>query len=243
MFRACHWPEPSLSAGISSTGVIDHTLDPIWSPDGRRVAFYARRGSQRSALYDKAVGGGDEQLLLGSRGNPEDWTKDGTSIIFRDAGATFLLPLSGTRTPMAVLPAESANRNQFHLSPDGRWIAYTSDESGTSDIWVASFPKFSDRRQASSGGGDIPRWRNDQKELYYLAPDGAMMSVDIAIGPTVQTGAPRLLFQTRIIASGGFDRYDVTGDGQRFLLLEPPESAAPPPITVITNWTSLLRRE
>ena len=86
------------------------------------------------------------------------------------------------------------------------------------------------------GGG------GDEREPYYLAPDGAMMSVVITVGSGLEAGPPTRLFQTRILGSGGFDRYDMTSDGQRFLLLEPPESASAPPITVVTNWTSLLRR-
>ena len=88
----------------------------------------------------------------------------------------------------------------------------------------------------------MARWRSDGKELFYLALDGKLMAVDVRIGSVIETSVPRLLFQTRIAVSGGTDQYAVTGDGKRFLLLEPLESQTVPPITVITNWTSLLKR-
>jgi hypothetical protein len=151
-----------------------------------------------------------------------------------------LVPLVDKK-PIPLLSSAPFQRGGFTWSADGNWIAYDSEESGHWEVWVASFPKFTNRRQVSNSGGATARWRKDGKELYYLTLDGKMMAVDVKIGSTMDMGVPRFLFQTRTSATVP-SRHDVTSDGQRFLLLEPPESETVPPITVITNWTSLLKR-
>jgi Tol biopolymer transport system component len=213
--------------------------DPIWSPDSQRIAFYARRDGMTS-IFEKPVGGGSERRLKDGAGNTEDWVTDGRSIVIRQGGVPHVLSVLESSMPSPLPTGALLRGNQFHLSPSGKWIAFT--ESERSEIWVASFPEFRDRKQVSTAGGDVPRWRGDERELYYLAPDGGMMAVGVTTASGIQTGTPTRLFQTRIVGSGGFDRYDVTRDGQRFLLLDPPESASAPPITVVTNWTSLLRQ-
>ena len=122
-------------------------------------------------------------------------------------------------------------------------MAYNSDESGSTEVYVASFPAFENRRQVSLRGGGVPRWRADGKELFYMSPDGKLMSVPVKPGPTPDFGVPTMLFQTPIrVPSLGIDQYAVTGNGQRFLVLSPTEDAAPVPITVVLNWTSRLKQ-
>ena len=121
-------------------------------------------------------------------------------------------------------------------------MAYNSDESGATEVYEASFPAFENKRQVSARGGGVPRWRGDGKELFYLSPDGRMMSVAVKLGPTPEFGVPTVLFQTPIRnPTLTLDEYAVTGNGRRFLILSP-EDATPAPITVVLNWTSLIKK-
>ena len=130
--------------------------------------------------------------------------------------------------------------DEFRLSPDERWIAYNSLESGRWEVYVASFPSFGGKRQVSSGGGCQAHWRKDGKELFYLSLQGKLMAVDVATGPLFEAGAPRELFQTPILVNPLIDQYAVTGDGRRFILGTP--LGEEEPITVMLNWTAGLKR-
>ena len=130
------------------------------------------------------------------------------------------------------------------FSPDVRWLAYTSDESGSSEVYVRAFPDGGARRQVSVRGGAQPRWRRDGKELFYLGLDGRLMSVAVdATRATIETGPPRTMFDTGI--RGGFldrrNQYLVTKDGQRFLVNLSAEDEKPAPITVVMNWDAARR--
>jgi hypothetical protein len=124
------------------------------------------------------------------------------------------------------------------VSPDGRWIAYYADESGRAEVYVATFPAFNERRQVSNNGGVQPAWCKDGRELFYLALDGTMMSVPVKPGPPLETGVPQPLFPTRIPLRPTLDQFAVTGDGQRFLLIESRETDAPP-FKIVLNWPAL----
>jgi hypothetical protein len=138
--------------------------------------------------------------------------------------------------------------DQSQVSPDGRLIAFNSDESGRWEVYVARFPEFTDKRQVSSAGGMQPRWRRDGSELYYLSLDGAIVAAEI--GTTASRGAgpqpgpvlgpPRPLFQTHLSPSPNVPQYDVSADGSRFLVLEPARSGGEP-ITFVLNWAAGLR--
>ena len=143
----------------------------------------------------------------------------------------------------------TSNETQGRFSPDGHWIAYTSDESGTSQIYVQSFPVGAPKVQVSTAGGTQPRWRRDGKEIFYLAADSKLMAVAVQTAPKFEAGAPKALFDPRIArgvtASFAAFGYDVTADGKRFLvnsISTTPESSASPPITVVVNWQSALKR-
>ena len=126
---------------------------------------------------------------------------------------------------------------------DGRWIAFNSDESGRWEVYVARFPAMTDQRQVSIAGGVQPRWRRDDKELFYLSLDGVVMAADISdAGPRagLTAGAPRPLFQTHLSPSPNVPQYDVTADGTRFLVLEPARSGGEP-VTFVLNWTAGLK--
>ena len=132
------------------------------------------------------------------------------------------------------------NETQGQFSPDGRWIAYSSDESSKREVYVQSFPAGSGKVQVSTGGGNRPHWRNDGKELYYMAPGGKLMTVEVKQGASLEVGVPKLLFETGLdnILAG----YDVARSGDRFVMSVPAEGAATEPIRVILNWNLGLKK-
>jgi eukaryotic-like serine/threonine-protein kinase len=154
----------------------------------------------------------------------------------------WVLPLFGEHKPSPYLQTEFWEM-QARFSPDGRWIAYESTESGRPEVYVQSFPAASGKVPVSTQGGADPRWRRDGKELFYLAADHKLMAVEVKTGPTFEAGVPRALFQARVIdLYDVYKHYTVTKDGQRFLFVTPVEEVNSDPITVVLNWTAELRR-
>jgi Tol biopolymer transport system component len=224
---------------------------PVWSPDGSRIAWSSNREGLYH-LYEKAASGsGQDALLLKSDyfKFPTDWSRDGRFIIYRqidpktknDVWVLPVGPLSGDQKPFAFLQTE-ANETAAVLSPDGQWMAYTSDESGRYEVYVQSFPAGGGQRQVSAGGGIGPQWRGDGKELFYHAPDGKLMAAAVKGGASFEAGAPVTLFEFR--ASGNLitPYYSVTSDGQRFLLSTIVETKAAAPLTVVVNWAAELKK-
>jgi len=159
----------------------------------------------------------------------------------KNGTALYRLPLSGERKP-ELLIENGSDIDEARLSPDGRWIAYDSNESGRWETYVASFPGFTQQRQVSSAGGGQALWRKDSKELFYLSLDAKIMAVDVKAGSTIETGVPHMLFQTKISVDPVLDQFCVTPDGQRFLVGEPVPVEEDPAITVVVNWPAMLRR-
>jgi serine/threonine protein kinase/Tol biopolymer transport system component len=194
--------------------------DPVWSPDGRYVVFSSDRNGLFQ-IFEKA------QLVaaLGSgRTRASDWSKDGAYLAYSSFESSAELDewRLHDRTPVPILRSRANNR-QGRFSPDTRWLAYQSDESGQWQINVMSFPAADQKRQISTKRGTQPRWRGDGKELYYVAPDGHMMVVDMQLGATIEPGVPRTLFETRLPSDvlGLRTSFAVTADGERFLLAAP----------------------
>ena len=246
-----------LSRGIPTRFTSDTANDrlPRWSPDGTRLLFQSNRGSALYNFYQKSLSGAEnEQLLFQSNDSkyPMDWTRDGSFVVFAgfgtEAEATadlWVLPLSGEKKPVPFLRTQF-QETQARFSPDGKWMAYVSNESGRDEVYVSSFPGASGRIRVSNSGGVQPRWRRDGKELFYLSPDRKMMAVPVKGEPTLEVGTPTVLFEVRFIPQGSavpyaYHQYDVTADGQRFLLNAPLENPTVP-ITVVLNWPAGLKK-
>ena len=136
-------------------------------------------------------------------------------------------------------PVLQAKYSQYgaRLSPDGGWLAYQSEESGISEIFVRSFPESRERRQVSSGGGSQPRWRGDGRELFYISPDSKVMAVEVGTGPPFEAGPAHALFQTRILPLiEARNHYDAAADGQRFVVNSRRAEDASLPILVVSGW-------
>jgi Tol biopolymer transport system component len=225
------------------------TFDPAeervstWSPDATRLIFNSSRKGHLD-LYEKAASGsGTEEVLLADNSdkNPS-WSPDGRFIIYGVTGNgadQFVLPLSGDHKPAPFLHGQF-NENVGQFSPDGRWVVYRSDEAGTAEIYVAPFPGPDGKWQISNGGGNYPRWRSDGTEIFYLAPDNKLMAAAVnGKGASFEVGAVKPLFDTR--ARLMRYPYDVSPDGQRFLINTFPEQVARP-ISVVLNWTAGLKK-
>ena len=230
----------------------------VWSPDGKDVVFAAARNGTLGQLYRKpTTGSGSDELLSKIDGSiPTDWSPDGRFILFhtnnnldqgiidqRNGYDLWVLSLADRQSKPLV-------RTPFHeiqgaLSPDGRWLAYASDESGAFEVYVQAFPDSQAKRLVSKGGGAEPRWRADGRELFYVSADRRLMAVPTTIGPAFEAGTPATLFEMNVRDLGFLSgrRYDVTPDGQRFVVQELTGRGSPSALTVVVNWSALLPKE
>lgn len=243
-----------LSSGSRRRLTFDPASDafPVWSPDGSRLAFGSARDGSFNLYAKESSGAGSEELLWKSADGkvPTDWSLDGRLLLFQQNDPAnkwdlWVLPMDGDRKPRPFLQTPAT---EFHgqFSPDGRWVAYTSNESGDLQVYVHGFaPGSADKWQISTAGGAGPRWRRDGKELYYLSPAFQVMAVEVKSGRTFEYGPPRVLFQRRRSGLGlgnfGID-YTVTAAGQRFLATTSVEETDTTPITVVVNWPAGLKR-
>jgi Tol biopolymer transport system component len=214
------------------------SIEPVWSPDSTSLVYGSARDGPPSLIQKAVTGAGQDVLLLKSdHGNvPTDWCAGGRTIVFQAGSAktrsdVWILPLTGDRKPIAVLQTPS-NESFARCSPDGRWLAYISDESGRDEVYVTSFPTPGGKWPISRGGGAQPQWRRDGTELFYVAPDRTVMAVRVGAGSTFEAGAVAPLFKIR------GSSYAATADGRRFLTDDPIGEPASQPITVVLNWTA-----
>ena len=225
---------------------------PIMSNDASRIAFASIRNG--SNLFQKpATGVGDAELLITSKASQYlcDWSRDGKFVLLvREGDGTkedlWILPMFGDRKPYPFLQTEFYE-GQGQFSPDGKWIAYASDETGTPEVYVQSFPAAQAKSRISIKGGTQPRWRGDGREIFYLAADRKMMAAPvISASSRLEVGTPAALFQTKMASIDGelgpyiVFNYAVTSDGKRFLLNEPSGEEVSPAVSVVLNWTSNL---
>jgi eukaryotic-like serine/threonine-protein kinase len=224
---------------------------PVWSPDGQQLAFSSNM-SGTYQLYRKDARGANAEQAVSRTGPgkiPSDWSPDGRYLLYsdndlNDADDIWAWPLTGDPKPIPVVSTPFSDQSA-QFSPDGKWIAYQSNESGRFEIYVQAFPASGGKWQVSTSGGRSPRWRADGRELFYFTPtedSQAMMAVDIELKERgVELGEPHRLFSTSMPTGNSYP-YDVTRDGQRFLVQQLLPQSAAPPLTVILNWTALLKK-
>jgi Tol biopolymer transport system component len=262
-----------LTTGASNRLTFDPATDgnALWSPDGSQIIWQSQRGGGWGVYRKASNGSGTEELLYKAPANGAfaltDWTRDGRFILFHGSNPPakvdiFALPVgpgtSADRQPIPVIQTPAAELGGY-VSPDGKWIAYISDESGRQEIYVQAFnPNFnqgskngsspvSGKWMVSKGTLGMARWRSDGKELVFISADGAIMSVDVMPGAAFQASQPKQLFQlpSSVLALGGATpgaRMDVTRDLQRFLVTVPAQNNSRQEFTVVLNWQSALRR-
>jgi len=227
--------------------------NPVWSPDGKNIAFDSNRTGVPKLYVKPADGSGEERLLTDQPGVPTSWSRDGRFLLFTSTSEKtrddiWVLPdpgrVSGASKPYALL-ATDVNEENARISPDGRWFAYTTQESDLSVVLVRPF--LPDTHTSAVGakwlvskGGQVatnPRWRADGQQLVYMAPL-ELMAVDIDPSKGFRAGTPRRLF-----AAPQTLGWDLAPDGKRFLFVAPPNGAGAAPFEVVLNWATALKKE
>ncbi len=237
--------------GIPTRFTFDQAIDrfPVWSADGNTLYFASSRRGQYDIFRKPSNGGSSEELLLGSASSkrPESVSPDGKLLLYtaidqKTSADIWVLPIApgqaGKKAEPQVFRRTAFNESDAQFSPDGHWVAYSSDESGQNEVYVAPFPGPGGKVQISSGGAGLPRWRRDGKELFYATLDRQLMSAEVTLGNgTLEIrGVQNLLGGTKIIAG-----YDVSADGQKFVVLD--DTATPSaPLTLLQNWPAALRK-
>jgi Tol biopolymer transport system component len=260
-----------LSTGGSNRFTFDPAPhgNPVWSPDGSQIAWQSRKEGGWEIYRKASNGSGNDELLFKATNfssmNFTDWSRDGRFILFQatpNGGQTktdvFALPMgpgtSADRQPIAVIQTPASELGAY-LSPDDRWIAYLSDETGKQELYVQAFgpgakpgaaSPFGKWMVSKNGSAGMARWRSDGKELVYLSTDGAVMSVDVTADTAFHASLPKLLFQfPRSVLSmtntpGAIS--DATRDLQRFLITVPAQVNVRPEFNVVLNWQTSLKR-
>jgi Tol biopolymer transport system component len=231
----------------------------IWTPDGTRVTYGSAIGGDENIFWKPADGSGPAERLITSDNEnalaAASWSPDGQTLAFveesQETGADiWTLSLAGDRRPRAIIQTRF-NEAYPEFSPDGRWLAYASDESGRTEVYVQPYPGPGPRHQVSTDGGTAPTWSRDERELFYTTAQTVggqatltrMMAVPISLRPTFIAGAPRMLFQGRYGASATIRGYDVTPDVRRFLMVQQKERLAvsAAEMILVQNWIEELK--
>ncbi len=221
---------------------------PLWTPDGKRIVFASTRFGPQNLFWKPADGTGAAERLSESAlsHTAHSWSPDGKSLAFTElhptsSGDIWVLPLEGERTPWPFLQTPSSETGVV-FSPDGHWVAYRSNESGRQEIYVQPFPSTGAKWLISTEGGEEAAWAGSGSEIFYRNGD-QMMAVDITTEPTFTHGKPKLLFEGRYVRAGFRSAYDVTPDGQRFLMIkESEQESTVTQLNIVLNWFEELKR-
>jgi Tol biopolymer transport system component len=237
-----------LSRDTATRLTFDPALDqtPVWSRDSQKVLFTSNRGGTFALYLKNADGSGSEQQLVdygGALANAWDWSRDGKYVLVRKGSELgYLAWPERTATPLSQAKW-TVRGAQF--SPDGRWMAYASNETGNMEVYVSPFPSVNGKWQVSNAGGQEPKWRNDGKELFYMSADGKIMAVPVSTSTSFQAGTPVALFQThrrQPMSSQDLFSYDVNSNGQRFLIATKLDEPSAAPLSVLLNWASEMEK-
>jgi Tol biopolymer transport system component/predicted Ser/Thr protein kinase len=216
---------------------------PVWSPDGGQIIYHSNPEGRFDLYVKNANGAGTEELVLHTEEDKQalDWSSDGKYVLFEDRGGIWYLPMaqpaSGSRVPKQFIALESSAKDA-RFSPDTRWVAYMSDESGQREIYVRAFPGSGGKRQISTAGGSLPVWRKDGKELYYLTAESIIMAAEVTLKEsTVEVNNVRPLFQSPSYA------FDASPDGRQFVAAAPHEIQNQSPLTLVVNWNADLKKK
>ena len=214
---------------------------PVFSPDGQQVLFVSNRSGSND-LYIKAANGvGDETLLLKKADGVSDWSADAKAVLYAVLSPFFqvwALPMTSDKKPFPLVNQKFQSiRAKF--SPDGRWFAYASSESGRNEIYVQTFPPTGGKSQLSVNGGEYVYWRRDGKELIFGTADRKIMAVDVKLGTSFEPGVPRQLFEIPQTMAGV--RFAISSDAQRFLIPLFSETNRPT-LTTVLNWTADIKK-
>ena len=217
---------------------------PIWSPDAARLVFASNRRDYNDLYVKNSDGAQEEKNILHSEVDkfPNDWSREGKYVLYMQDTDFGFISLPELKDSL-FLKAPSVLRNG-QLSPDGKWLAYASNETGKWEIYVTSFPEPRGKWQVSVAGGEQPRWRGDGRELFYLSPDSKVMAVPVTTGANFDSGTPVALFQAtprQPIPIYDLFVYDVSRDGQRFLIVTPVKEETAP-MSVVLNWPAKLKK-
>ena len=217
---------------------------PVWAPDGNSIAFASVRPGLQE-LYRQKLGQAQPELLASIDAQmlcPTDWSQDGRHILVDLFGGLaadiWAVPLDRSGKPVPVVET-AATEYQGRFSPDGQWIAYTSDETGRNEVYVEPFGRAGRKVRVSVDGGGDAQWRSDGRELFFLTTNRRLMSVDVQLTPSLNISPPRQLFETPV-APVARNQYAVTRDGTRLLFTVPVQPVSPS-FTVVLNWASALR--
>ena len=234
-----------LTRGTDSRLTFDTADDilPIWSHDGNRIVWASNRTGTFQLYQKLASGVGQDEPLLQSDAPlfPASWSADGKFLLYgrtdpKSSDDVWVLPQEGDRKPFPFLQTPVRDI-EAQLSPDGRWIAYRTNESGRPEVYVQTFPASGGKWQVSTNGGHHPQWRGDGKELFYCSVDRKMMAVDVKLGGAFGAGLPKTLFDLGA-AKVYYADYAATADGRRFLFVRTLKEPAPAPFSVVVNWTA-----
>jgi Tol biopolymer transport system component len=236
-----------LQRDIAKRLTFDPAVDrvPIWSPDGTRLLFVSNREHGVDLYMKNSDGTQQEKRVVTDELNkyPNDWSRDGKYILYTRGTDLWFVTVPELKTSIFLKAVSVLRNGQF--SPDGKWVAYASNESGKWQIYVTSFPEPRGKWQVSAGGGEQPRWRADGRELFYLSSDNKMMGVPVTTGAKFDSGTPVALFQTtprQPVSLNELFVYDVSRDGQRFLINTQVKQAEMAPMTIVLNWNAKLNK-